>query len=181
MGIVHFRRRNRQEIRDIILQCLGDKTRLFQAFKNQENIESDCEALSRLVKKGYDHWLLERKYESVKLEDPTILDMSVRYAEVLHAYFRLKFLLRDLMSDIRKLILTCNSLLSEAEQVCRQFTRCSFDPKEYRRGLEDYYERYVKPLDRMEEDNDSIDQLIDDLEIILDHLRKLRKGASQSM
>ena len=156
--------------------CLGPSYRFLEAYMGRAGVEDECRALGELVEKGYHYWLLEEKYEQVKLDDPVILDMSVRYGEVLHAYFRLKLLLRDLLHDFRRLVLTLGSVLAELEHLCRRNPdKCSLDPAEYRRRLEEYYDRYVRPHeDETGDEPLSIDDLIRDLEVLLDHYRKLK-------
>lgn len=155
--------------------CLGPSLRFLEAYMGRSGVEDRCRALADLVEKGYHYWLLEEKYERAKLDDPIVLDMSVRYGKVLHAYFRLKLLLRELLQDFRRLVITLGSVLTELEHMCnRNPGGCGLDPRDYRRRLEEYYERYVRPREEEAgEEPMGIDELIRDLEVLLDHYRRL--------
>jgi hypothetical protein len=158
-------------------ECLGNAYKLLESYTNSSSVEDVCEALAQLVGKGYSYWLLENKYDSVKLEDPVVLDFTVRYGKILHAYFNEKMLLRELLEDFKRLLFSLSSILSEIEPLCRK-EQCSFDPGEYRRLVYQYYERYVKSAyDNVIRDDEqlSIDDLTRDTEILLDHFRKLKE------
>ncbi|MCE4624372.1 MAG: hypothetical protein F7C35_00715 [Desulfurococcales archaeon] len=132
------------------------------------------EALAELVKKGYDYWLIETKYTDKSVGHVITQGFIDRYSTVLHAYFTCKLKLREAYDDLRKLTLTLSSLLAEVEHGGLRGNRLELE--DLRRRLTVFYERYVKKLSAEEEDGVDMQEILQDLERILNALRKQEDG-----
>lgn len=144
------------------------------AERNNSSIE---EAVIELARKGYDYWLLEQKYG-----DPDTRlgwDPVERYRVALHAFLDSKLRLREMYTDLQRLVLLLSSLVKELEDCNRMLSTMGGKPvvsweelRLYREALEDYAEKYVNKVGVEAMDTSGIKEFVADCEKILERLKK---------
>jgi len=134
------------------------------------------DALKDLARKGYDYHLLEEKYEDPS--DPIAWDPVEKYRVALHAYLDCKLRLREIYSDLHRLVLLLSSLTRELEDCQSILAGNGLNPvisgeelRLYREAVAEYMEKYVKRVrDSVERDAMSLEEVISDCRFILSRL-----------
>ncbi len=167
----------------ISLEVPEDLYALARAYAERESVSVE-EAFLALARRGYDHWLLEQKYGSSS--ERIGWDPMERYRVALHAFLDSKLRLREMYSDLQRLVLLLSSLVKELEDCNRILVGKGEKPivsgeelRLYREALEEYAEKYVKNVGVEATDTSGLQEFVSDCERILEIVkRSLRVGDS---
>jgi high-affinity Fe2+/Pb2+ permease len=137
-----------------LYNLLDDETKnMLEYFMMTEGISDIREAIRLLLRKGYDYWLLEKKYSKDLIESGKIWDQSYFNLRASSGFVYYRLRLKDAIDEIKRLSITMSSLLADLESCYKEAKGLSINKKEvidkiekYRATIEDYLNRFIFSL-----------------------------------
>jgi len=168
-------RRKDEGVKSLRVGLDADLAVLVESYARIKGVSVE-DALKDLARKGYDYHLLEEKYEDPS--DPIAWDPVEKYRVALHGYLDCKLRLREIYSDLHRLVLLLSSLTRELEDCQSILAGNGLNPvisreelRLYREAVAEYMEKYVKRVrDSVERDAMSLEEVISDCRFILSRL-----------
>ncbi len=151
MGIL-FHSRQRERIR-----LDNNALELVKYYMRAEKIDNIDLAISNLIKKGYEYWLLEKKYGSEAPKDPKVWSESYWNLRASSGFVYYRLRLKDAIEEIKRLSITMSSILADLRDCYERSDlkgKKEFVKKlaEYKKTIEEYLNRFIFDLKKDVED-----------------------------
>ncbi|MCE4600938.1 MAG: hypothetical protein F7C38_05170 [Desulfurococcales archaeon] len=144
---------------------LDDELRgLVGYFMKSTGVNSIDEAVRALVRRGYDYWLLERKYGG-DVDSMRVWDAGFKCMELEAGFLYYRMRVREVIEELKNAVLILSGVLADLEACYRECGAGGVDLDRisgYRAELSRYMDEYIKPLrDDVEEG-----KYVDEAEIV---------------
>ncbi len=161
--------------------CLGDDLlRLVTHFMEKEGLASIEEAVKELVRRGYEHWVLESRYGS-NIDSRAAWDIRFRLMKVEAGYAHYRWKLREAVEELRRMTIEMSGLLAQLRMCYRELRECGRsggDPeviKAREEKLKHYMDEYIRSFRADIEDGER--RYVSDAELVreIENLLRLYK------
>lgn len=149
-----------------------DIYRIIQYYMRSTKNDNLENSIKDLVRKGYNYWLLEKKYgERVDSHEVWDRDLQCLRIESGFLYYRMR--VREVIEELKNAILILSGVLADLESCYKTCNAENIDVdriRGYRNELSRYMSEYIKPLKEEVTSNDgiSVDEILKSVEKILE-------------
>lgn len=174
-----FNRRGRDEKR-LEVPIDNDLERMLEYYTRSRKNLSVEEAVRELLRKGYNYWLLEKKYGD-RVDSPLLWDRGLQCMRVESAFLYYRMRVREVIEELKNAILILSGVLADLESCYKTCKPEAVDLNrinEYRRELSRYMREYIRPL-KEEAESDmglDVDRVVRDVERLLAEYKSRAKG-----
>ncbi len=169
--------------KQVCIEVDGHLRELIDNYMANEGLEDLEESIRNLISKGYWYWILEKKYGHSRINNQEIWDRAYDYLRVESGYLYYRLRLRDVIEEMRKLIIILSSVLSDLKTCYGMLKSSGYSNisvgedkiKEYQDFLRNYMENYVLALRRELDEKKYVEDEESFLNDIVELVKRYRK------
>ncbi len=176
-----FKRKNRNK--QVCIELDEHLRELIDNYMVSEGLNSLEESVKNLVSKGYWYWILEKKYGRNRIDSVEVWGRAYDCLRIESGYLYYRLRLRDVIEEMRKLIMILSSVLSDLKTCYNVLKNSGYENisssekkiKEYQDFLKNYMENYVLALRRELDEKKYVEDEESLLNDIVDLVEKYRR------
>ncbi|MCE4617858.1 MAG: hypothetical protein F7C82_05775 [Desulfurococcales archaeon] len=157
---------------EVSIHLDDDINNLLQYYMMSTKNEDLENTIKDLIRKGYNYWLLEKKYGD-KIDSLEVWDRNLQCMKIESGFLYYRMRVREVIEELKNAILILSGVLADLESCYKMCNARNIDIdkiRRYRGELSRYMNDYIKPLKEEVNSNDdiSVEKILENVEKILE-------------